>query len=62
MKLTIRSFEKRGFHVSALDPNVASLRSVALHRKIEMTRATNYERREKAEEVYLRGHLKGWFG
>lgn len=56
------AYEKRDIHVSSLDPNIACLRSVALGRKIEMTRTIAYERREKMHEWNLRGHIAGWWG
>lgn len=56
------AYEKRDLHIGMLDPNVACLRSVALRHKIEMSRDITYVRRERLQETYLRGHIKGWFG
>lgn len=55
------AYEKRHYHVAMLDPNVGSLRSVALRHKIEMSRAIGYAKRERLEEANLRGHIKGWW-
>lgn len=50
---------KRGQFVSALDPNVASLRSVALHKKIAMTRDIAYEASLRNEKDYLQDVIDG---
>jgi hypothetical protein len=50
---------KRGQYISALDPNVASLRSVALHKKIAMTRDIVYEASLRNEKDYLQSVIDG---
>lgn len=51
--------EKRRMYIETLDPNVASLRSVALHRKINMTRDAMYERSLHSEKDYLQAVIDG---
>jgi hypothetical protein len=51
--------EKRRMYIETLDPNVASLRSVALHRKINMTRDAMYARSLHNEKDYLQAVIDG---
>ncbi|EHK57650.1 hypothetical protein [Allomesorhizobium alhagi] len=53
--------EKRDQYVSALDPNVASLRSVSLTEKMRIQRLRQYERRRAIEIADYRGILAGLF-
>lgn len=53
---------KRSEHkVSALDPNIASLRSVSLSSKIRMTRDFDFERSRERRKHYLMGIIEGWW-
>lgn len=54
---TARAMAKKRHYISALDPGIASLRSVTLHRKIEMSRAVDFERQQHNEKTYLEGFL-----
>ena len=56
-----RAREKATHYVDGLDPEVACLRSVALHSKVRMTRAITYERSQLREKTYLEGILAGWW-
>lgn len=53
--------EKRRQYVDALDPQIASLRSVALHRKVAMQRDVSYARSQDGEKGYLEGVIAGWW-
>lgn len=47
--------------VQTLDPDIASYRSIALHRKISMQRDRLYERELEAEKDELLKRIAGWF-
>lgn len=53
--------EKADYHINGLDPEIASLRSVALQSKIRMTRAADYERSVRTRKTYFEGILAGWW-
>lgn len=50
---------KRRFYMHQLDVNVASLRSVALQHKLNMSRDALYERRKRESRSYLEARLAG---
>lgn len=56
-----KQMEAKRQWVDALDPQVATLRSVSLHSKIRMTRRTAYERSQEAERTWLEGVIAGWW-
>ena len=56
-----RAKDISGQYVDGLDPEIAGLRSVALHTKVRMTRVSNYERSEKRALSYWEGVLAGWW-
>jgi hypothetical protein len=53
--------EKMDMYVQGIDPNVATLRSVALQHKIAMSREIAWKHKEARRENYFHGVLKGWF-
>jgi len=61
LKLTPDQHRKRmkRAHISALDPNVASLRSVALHRKIAITKRLVYNAEVSSRKDYLQSVIDG---
>ena len=52
---------KRQAYFNDLDPQVASLRSVALVHRIRMSRDISFERSEEREKSYLQGVIEGWW-
>lgn len=48
--------------ISALDPNVASLKSISLPNKIRMTRDIDFERSRERRRSDLEGAIAGWWG
>lgn len=53
---------KRQRHsISALDPNVAALKSVSLPNKIRMTRDIDFERSRQRRRIDLEGIIAGWW-
>lgn len=57
-----RERDRRNWSVSGLEPEIASLRSVALHTKIRMTRDRQYERDQMRQRDYLEGVVSGLWG
>ena len=55
------SYERQRHMISALDPCVGTLRSVALHRKIEMSRILSYDREQRKERTWLEACISGLF-
>ena len=55
------AYERRKYQIGHLDSGVASLRSVALRHKIQMTKNIAYERDQDMEKTWLQGQIKGWF-
>lgn len=51
--------ERKTYHVSGLDPDVATLRSVSLGRKIEMSRHRQYDRDQRDRQGYFEGIIAG---
>lgn len=47
--------------VNALDPNIASLRSVSLPNKIRMTRDIDFDRNRRRRRIDLEGIIAGWW-
>lgn len=47
--------------ISALDPNIASLRSVSLPNKIRMTRDLDFEKSRQRRRIDLEGVIAGWW-
>lgn len=56
------AIERRRHGIGGLDPEIASLRSVALHHKIEMSRSIAYERNQRNEKSWLQAQIDGLFG
>jgi hypothetical protein len=65
-KLLSRSAEQHDWHrkrmmVQALDPDLGSYRSMALHHKIRQQRVRNYAREFDNERTGLEAAIAGWF-
>ena len=56
-----KAWEKAHHQVSALDPDIAAMRSIALHAKIRMQRDRDYERQENRQRDWLEHAVMGWF-
>lgn len=55
------AYEKRGRSVHALEPDVASMRSLSMRAKVSMSRDRQYERATRQEHENLLGHIAGWW-
>lgn len=55
------AFHKRRTQVHSLDPDLASYRSIALHRKISIQRERQYERELRETKSYFEATVAGWF-
>lgn len=55
------AFHQRRTNVMALDPDLASYRSFALHRKISIQRERQYWRELHSERSWLEATISGWF-
>jgi hypothetical protein len=65
-KIIGRTAAQHAYHlkrtgVHALDPDIASYRSIALHRKIRWQQERNYARDIEGERGYLEATIAGWF-
>ncbi len=56
-----KEMRNRQAYVGDLDPQIASLRSVALHHRVRMSRDISFERSEEREKSYLQGVIEGWW-
>lgn len=54
-------FDRRSYPVHTLDPDIASIRSISLRAKIQMTRNVEYERHQRREKTWLEGCIEGLF-
>jgi hypothetical protein len=55
-----RKFREKTFHMNALDPNTASLRSVSLGQKMRISRRIQVEEALLLERQRLHAKIKGW--
>lgn len=54
-----RDLKRRSFHMEAMDPNTASLRSVSLSQKIRISHRRQYEASCRMHDSYLEGVIAG---
>lgn len=57
----VQAHQRRTFHISAIDPNTAALRSVSLSQKLRITHRVQYDAWRKNHQTYLEGVIAGFF-